>query len=153
MRRLVELGGALLAVAASGAVHAEARADPAAPQLNPGPGRREDAQRLQEQLQGLEPPAPRSLPPLPPAEPTPAVEPRSSALGTAGVVLLCVAGGAGASAAALSAGSDDGTRAALLVTAAVSAAAGLTFVLSHRSIQAAPAVAPHAVGVAIAVHL
>lgn len=152
MRRLVELGLALLAVAA-GAVHAEVRADPAAPQLSPGPGRREDAQRLQEQLRDLEPAAP--LPPLPPAEPPPVVEPPSNVLGIAGVVLLCVAGGTGASVVALSAddGSDDGVRTALLVTAAVSAAAGLTLVLTHRKVQAVPAVAPHAVGVAIAGHL
>jgi hypothetical protein len=64
MRSLVAIGLAMLAAAQAPAVHA----DPATPQLSPLHGRREDTERLREQLRALD----RGAPP----EPTgPALDP------------------------------------------------------------------------------
>lgn len=145
MRWLVAIGLALLVIV-PGAVHA----DPGAPQLDPAHGRREDAQRLREQLPGVDREA---IPAPAPAGPAAPVEPPHSEHETAGAILLCIAGGAGAAAGTLylAAPSDyNELRTELLVTALATGVAGLTIVLWNRSVQAAPTVTPRAVGLAIA---
>src|ERR1044071_651533 len=158
MRRLLGTGVAVLIA------HGDVRADPSAPQVTPLPARREDAQRLREQLRGLEGvrvPAAVTLPSAGAAatmapgaastEPTPTNK--------VAVALLTIAGVAGISTLGLviaaspgSNGSDyDTVEAALGVTAAVTGALGLfTLIKSQgQSVQVAPTVTPKAVGLAI----
>lgn len=128
-----------------------ARAEPAPP-LSPSQTRREDAQRLREQLRELE----RERPPIeaPAAPPLRAVETRSRTM-TAGVVLLCVAGLSAVTTLALYASASDGTdtydaaKAIGLTTTAFGSVIGLSLVLSARQIQVAPAVGPRTAGLAI----
>lgn len=155
MRWLVATG---LALAATGAVHA----DPAVPQLNPQPARREDAQRLREQLRVLdrEPPPPAqtmattsgpSAPPVPP----PRTVHRYTA---AGITLIGTAAASGLSAIVLYAsrpsdGADhadlDTATSLLALTAGATGIVGLVLLNHQTPVQVAPTITPHAVGLAI----
>lgn len=143
--------------------HGDVRADPSAPQVTPVPARREDAQRLREQLRGLEGvpvPAGVTLPSASAAATTvPGASTEPTPTNKVAVALLTIAGVAGVSTLGLviaaspgSNGSDyDTIEAALGVTAAVSGALGLfTLIKSQgQSVQVAPTVTSRAVGLAI----
>ena len=142
--------------------HGDVRADPNAPQVTPLPGRREDAQRLREQLRGLERvpvPAAVTLPSTAAAATVPGASTEPTPTNKVAVALLTIAGVSGLSTLGLviasspgSNGSDyDTVEAALGVTAAVTGALGLfTLIKSqNQSVQVAPTVTPKAVGLAI----
>jgi len=144
--------------------HGDVRADPSAPQVTPLPGRREDAQRLREQLRGLERvPVPAAVT-LPSAAAAATTVPGAASTEPAptnkvAVALLTIAGVAGVATLGLvvaaspgSNGSDyDTVEAALGVTAAVTGALGLYALIRSRnqSVQVAPTVTPNALGLAI----
>jgi hypothetical protein len=128
-----------------------AHADPAAPPLSPLQGRREDAQRLREQLRDLE----RDHPPpaAAPAAPGPAAAPSTSR--TVGVVLLCIAGISAVTTVALYAASSSdagayGTAKTIgLTTTSITGALGLSVMLASRPVQVGPSVGPKTAGLAI----
>lgn len=131
-----------------------AHADPAAspPPLSPTQGRREDAQRLREQLRDVE----RERPPVEalPVPPSRAGDPRPTSR-VAGVVLLCVAGASAVTTVALYAASPDDASAydnaktVGLVATAITGVVGLGIVISAHQVQVAPAVGPKTAGLAI----
>jgi hypothetical protein len=155
MRSLAATCLALLA-----AWHGGVHADPAAPQLNPTEGRREDAQRLREQLRDLDskrPPAPAqaALPPGltfdPPSKPA-SVE--------VGVSLLWVAGFSALTTFAVyelaqhTPGDAYDTAEALgIITTAATGAVGLALVLGNSGPRVTPTATPKAAGLAISGHL
>jgi hypothetical protein len=129
-----------------------AHADPAAPPLSPAQGRREDAQRLREQLRDLE----REQPPAaaaPAAPGPPAGAPSTSRV--VGVVLLCIAGASAVTTVALYAASSSdagayGTAKTIgLTMTSVTGALGLSVVLASRPVQVGPSVGPKTAGLAI----
>jgi hypothetical protein len=129
-----------------------AHADPAAPPLSPTQGRREDAQRLREQLRDVE----RERPPAEalPAPPSRASDTRPTSR-VAGVVLLCVAGAAAVTTVALYAAAPDDASAydtaktIGLVATAIPGVVGLGIVISAHQVQVAPSVGPKTAGLAI----
>lgn len=154
----------LVASAVEVAVGVAAHADPAAPQLSPLPARREDAQRLREQLRALDREAApttggeaAALPPPPP--PAPSAE--SARASYAGGALLIVAALSAATtlglyAATPSEGDTTGyDRAKVLFgfTTAVTGITGLVLWSKGRSVQVAPAVTARAIGVHLVGHL
>jgi hypothetical protein len=160
MRRL--LATALALGAARGA-----QADPAAPQISPQPARHEDAQRLREQLRGLDrgTPAPPAVPLLTtgsaptgsPAAST-ADAPVRPGFRIAGIVLLSIAGASAITTVGLFAGtpndpaeaaSYDTPKLAFGLTTLVAGVAGFVLLGQSRSVQVAPTVTPKAVGLAI----
>jgi hypothetical protein len=152
MRRFLVIAFALLV--APGAV----RADPSAPQITPVPGHREDAQRLRDQLRGLDhESAPRTADAPTPTPPAPAEPSPSNPARTAAVVLLTVAGAAtlgtlGTVVSSPNTGdtSNYDTAATVLgITAVVTGAIGYVLLVKSRSVQVAPTVTPGAVGLAI----
>jgi hypothetical protein len=157
MRWLVASG--LIVLIAHGAV----RADPSAPQVGPLPGHREDAQRLREQLRGLDGvPLPSvSIPPAGAAATTvpgaASPDPPDSSSHKVAVALLTVAGVTGVATLGFVIGGSSGPSSStyddvetvLGVTAGVTAALGLFTLVRSQSVQVAPTVTPKAVGLAI----
>lgn len=145
----------VLWVAGSGEVHA----DPSAPQLSPIQGRREDAQRLREQLRDLD----RRRPPVPvQAGASPGVTfdpPSRTATQTAGMVLLAVAGLSAAITFSLYELSPDSTSSDFgaydtaktigLTTTAIAGVAGFGLVLGSSRTRVTPIATPKAAGLAI----
>ncbi len=129
-----------------------AHADPAASQLSPSQGRREDAQRLREQLRDLE----RERPPavVLPAPPAPERDARSTSM-VAGVVLLCVAGASAVTTVALYAATPDDASANAtaktigITTTTVTGIMGLSMVVAARRVRVAPTWGPKTAGLAI----
>jgi hypothetical protein len=161
----------LLATAVALGAARGAHADPAAPQISPQPARHEDAQRLREQLRGLDrstptPPAvtlptTSSAPTAAPAAVT-ADTPSRPALRVTGIVLLTAAGLSAITTVALFAGtpsdpnetaSYDTPKLVFGLSTLVAGVAGFVVLGQSRSVQVAPAVTARSVGVAISGHL
>ena len=155
------LASGLAALAALVLGGGAAIADPAAPQLSPLPGHREDAQRLRDQLRELDrEPGPKAAAvtataPLPttPAEPVAG----SSGSKVGGVVLLSVAAASGIATLGLLASASPGPNGSnydtaetvLGITAAASATLGVLLLIKSQQVQVAPTVTPRAIGLAI----
>jgi hypothetical protein len=161
MRWLVATGLALLPVASA------AHAEPSTPQLSPLHHQREDAERLRDQLRGLDhdrPPAPAvatppSTPPSPPPGAPPAPHAGHPTLRGVGVALVVIAGVSGLTTLTLYAttpsdptisGSYDSWKALFTATTVITGVAGFALVIANRTVQVTPAVTPQSVGLAIA---
>ena len=159
MRGVVPTAVTCAVALVSHAVHAHA--DPAAPQLTPLHGQREDAQLLTNQLRTLDHEQPAPAPPVraAPAIPAETVVHRDPALMGAGVVLLGISGVAALGtltlyAAAppdnsLTSDSWDSTKTFFLTTSVLTGLAGLGLILASRSVQIAPTATSKSVGLAI----
>jgi len=136
-----------------------AQADPAAPQVNPAHDRREDTQRLREQLRSLErAPAADGLT-APAAPPVLVEQPRSRGVTLAAQIMLGAAALTGLGAIALYAtapsdpADDSGVlevaRPVLAATTVLVGIGGIAVLVAGRPVQIAPTVTPRAVGLAI----
>jgi hypothetical protein len=147
--------------------HGDVCADPSAPQVTPAPGRREDAQRLREQLRGLERvPAPAAVA-LPSAAAAATTMPGAASAepdpgnGTANKIawgLLAVAAASGIATLTListtsqdspNRSSYDSAETALSITAVATGSLGFLILARSASVKVSPTVTPKAVGLAI----
>ena len=155
------LATALALVAARGA-----HADPAAPQISPQPARHEDAQRLREQLRGLDRSTPVPSPAeaaaaaaaAPPGAPSPPDAPAHPGYRKAGIALLAVGGAAALTTITLfattpsdpdAAAGYDGPKLGFALIALTSTVTGVLLLSYSRSVQVAPTATPGGAGVAI----
>lgn len=158
----------LLATALALAAARGAQADPTVPQVSPQPARREDAQRLREQLRGVDraAPAPPEVVPVTTTSAAPGAPPAASSTGetttrpglrTAGIALLAIAGASALTTISLIASTPsdpatasdyDTAKVAFGLATGVAATAGF-ILLAHSKVQVAPTVTPRAVGLAI----
>jgi hypothetical protein len=145
----------LLAAVTNVAFVVAASAEPAAPDVDPVHGQREDAQRLAQQHHDLI----AAPPPALPAHPA-QVEMVETKKGQriAGLALLSVGGlvalvalpvALTSSESAMSGSTSQTTSTLLVISGAASAVLGGLLIYNSRSVSAAPTVGSHAVGVAI----
>ncbi|HMG54888.1 MAG TPA: hypothetical protein VK601_15430, partial [Kofleriaceae bacterium] len=134
-----------------------AHADPAAPQVSPSHDRREDAQRLREQLRRLErEPAAAVTAPAGATAPPIVEQPRNPGLARAGQILLGSAALTGLIAIALYAtapsdpADDSGpleiARPVLAATTVLVGIGGIAVLVAGHPVQVAPTVTPRVVG-------
>jgi len=136
---------------------AAAHADPAAPQVSPSHDRREDAQRLREQLRRLERgPAAAPAAATAPTGPMIVEQPRNPGLALTGQIMLGSAALTGLTAIALYAtapsdpADDSGilevARPVLAATTVLVGIGGIAVMIAGHPVQVAPTVAPRVVG-------
>jgi hypothetical protein len=143
-----------------------AQADPAAPQVNPQPARHEDAQRLREQLRGLDGSAVAPSPAdaaaaastAPPSAPTQPDVTGHPGYRNAGIALLAVGGGAALTTITLfattpsdpdAAAGYDGPKLGFALIAVTCTVTGVLMFNYSRSVQVAPTVTAGGAGLAI----
>ncbi|HEX3761490.1 MAG TPA: hypothetical protein VHW23_22490 [Kofleriaceae bacterium] len=147
MRSLVAPCLALM-IAAPGAL----RADPVAPQLSPIQGRREDAERLREQLRDVDPPRPPSVAPVGPPPDVSFDPPSTPASRVVGKGLLWIAAVLAVSGLGLHEADParfDDAATGLIIAGAVAGGVGLSVMLVGRPARVAPMATARTAGLAI----